>query len=151
MGLIQFFEDNTGALAIGHQAIAKLTDITLDFTTATDETTSFTNQYQAEFQPTKRSWSMDCTAFCTSVTTGTSFYSGGTSAGSITGVTNGLLLMETFKAGQPVNIVLKLENSNVQRAYNCVMTSCSVKAQTAKAMTFSLKIQGTGSLVKSTS
>src|SRR6267154_3440021 len=121
---VKFIESNKGFLSINNKQVMQLTDISIAYTTATEEVAAFDNLFVKAFQPTWTSWTADATFIADDIVTG--FYTGTTS--NPTGSTNGLLLFEAIKLRTAMNLVVKIDAGNFQKG-SVIVTSCDIKAQ----------------------
>src|SRR5258705_1473871 len=142
---VKFIESAKGFVSVAGKQIMQLTDLSIAFTTATEETAAFDNNFVKSFQSTWTSWTADGTFIVDDTTAG--FITGTTS--NPTGSTNGLLLFEQIKLRTPMNLVVKIDASNYQKG-SCIITSCDLKYQAGKFGTGSIKLQGSGALTKAT-
>ena len=142
---VKFLEANKGFLSLNGKQVMQLMDITVTYSTATEETASFDNQFIKSFQPTWTSWTADATFIADDTTAG--YYTGTTS--NPTGSTNGLLMFESIKLRTAMNLVVKIDAGNFQKG-SVIVTSCDIKAQAGKFLTGSIKMQGSGALTKAT-
>ncbi len=142
---VKFIEANKGFLALNKKQIMQLTDITINYSTATDEVAAFDNNFVKSYLPTWTSWTADATFIADDTVTG--FFTGTTS--NPTGSTNGLLIFEQIKLRTALTMVAKIDASNFQSG-SVIITSCDIKAQAGKMMTGSIKLQGSGALAKLT-
>ncbi len=145
---VKYFEDPSikGFIAVKKQMVMNLTDANISYQTATDKVTTFDDAFVDQYLPTTTSWTADATGVVTDTSTGYAGYATGTT---LTGSTNGLLILETIKNRQIVTFKMKIDASNYQNG-SAIITDCSHKYGVGKNATWSLKLQGTGALTKST-
>ena len=145
---VKYLEANGGFLAIGKKMIAQLSDISLSYQVGTEEIGTFDQNFVKAFEPTTSTWTADASFIADDTVTGYLSYTGGTAAGTLTGTTNGFLLLETAKNRGKVTFCIKLDSGNLQRG-TVIISSVDVKASSGKYISGSIKLQGSGALTKS--
>lgn len=141
---VQYIE-GTGFIAIGNKMIMQVSDISLSYQTGTDEVLTFDSNFVKSYLPTTTSWTADASFIADTTTTGYASYTGGTAASTLTGSTNGLAVFELAKLRTVATLVIKLDDSNLQRG-SVVITGVDVKASAGKFISGSIKLQGSGAL-----
>lgn len=150
---IKYFENGflvigTGSTATSGKGVLGLQSISLSYTVDVEEVTIFDNNFTKIFTPTYKSWTASASGMFMSLVTETHPQSGDTK---FVGATNASLLLEQIKTrSTDLKAFFKIDSSNYQGG-TCIITSYELSADAGSPMSFSIELQGTSDLTKSTS
>lgn len=141
----KYFEN--GFLAIGGKAVVKLTDITVSYSTDTDEVTSFDSNFTKEYEIGYGGWTASASGIVSDDATKPTRLSGETSLSGTTAV-NAYDILEYAKTRTIYDFIVKVDTGNYQKG-KVIINSMEVSGAVGSKMTYSIGLQGTSGLTKS--
>jgi hypothetical protein len=152
----KYFEDGfltlnlTGGTA-GGKVLLRLTDISLKMSRDIDETVTFDNNFNKVKNPTFFNWSVSASGVISSDTGESEFESSSSGDTRVINTYNGLELIDVIKTKTTsAYVYMKIASATYQKG-KVIVSSFEVSGSVGSKLTYSIEMQGSGSLTTATS
>jgi hypothetical protein len=152
----KYFEDGfltlnmTGGTS-GGKVLLRLTDITLKQSRDIDETVTFDNNWNKIKIPTFYNWNVSCSGIISSDTGESEFEASASGDTRIINTYNGIDLIDLIKTRTTSAYIYGKFGSTTYQKGKVVISSMEVSGSAGSKMTYSLELEGSGSLTSASS